>query len=119
MPLRPKQTRLRPPQDFEYDSESRKPRITARIVLPLNPYVSNVKLTLSDIPEEQEQSKLLIAGLLTNEVAAARIESFSIEYFCTNILDGGKKCKCGDFLDPFIELINRGGDYLKALKCVK
>lgn len=88
-------------------------------MLPLNPYASNVKLTLSDIPEEQLRSRLLIADLLTNEVAAARIESFTIEYFCPDITDDGKECNCCDPLDPFIELINRGGDYLKALKHVR
>jgi hypothetical protein len=88
-------------------------------MLPLNPYASDVKLTLSDIPKEQEQSKLLIAELLTNEAAAAAVESFSIEHFCTDSMYSGKECKCGDFLDPLIELINRGGGYLKALKRVK
>ena len=88
-------------------------------MLPLNPYVSNVRLTLSDIPVEQEQSKLLIADLLTNEVAAARIESFTIEYSCPGLRYSEEECKCGDFLDPLVELFDRGGDYLKALKHVK
>ena len=80
-----------PPQDFDGDYGSlRTTRIPAHTMLPLNPYVSNVKLKLSDIPEEQEPSKLLIADLLTNEVAAARIESFAIEYSCTGILGSGK-----------------------------
>lgn len=110
------------PSQLDFDGDPWSPRttgISARIMLPLNPYTSDVKLTLSDIPEEQEQSRLLIADLLTNEVAAARIESFSIEYLCTGMMYGGEECKCGDFLDLFVNLINRGGDYLKALKRVK
>lgn len=78
-----------------------------------------MKLTLSDLPEEQEQSKLLITDLLTNEVAAARIESFTLEYSCPGLGYSEEECKCGDFLDPLVELINRGGGYLKALKHVK
>jgi hypothetical protein len=43
-------------------------------MLPSNTHASNVKLRLSEIPEEQERAKLLIVELLTNEAAAARIE---------------------------------------------
>lgn len=89
-----------------------------QLMLPINPYASSVKLTLCDTPGEQEQAKLLIAELMTNEVAAAKIESFTIEYFCIEDEDG-RECKCGGLLGPFVELINRGGGYLKALKRVK
>lgn len=106
------------PLDLEVDDYPSR-RTTRVSLLPMNPYVSDVELTLSDIPEEQEQSKLLVSDLLTNEVAAARIESFSIDYSCFHITDGGGSCGCGDFLDPFIELINRGRGYLKVLKRVK
>jgi len=86
-------------------------------MLPINPYSPNVKLTLCNTPEEQEQSKLLVAELMTNDVAATRIESFDIVYFC--FMDDGIECGCGDLLGPFVELIDRGGGYLKALKHVK
>ena len=83
-------------------------------MLPINPYTPNVKLELCTSPEEQEQSKLLIAELMTNDVAAAKIEMFDVEYFCLYEDEGG--CGCGDLLSPFTELIDRGGSYLKALK---
>jgi hypothetical protein len=86
-------------------------------MLPINPYAPDVTLTLCNTPEEQEQSKLLIADLMTNEVAAARIESLNIEYLCP--MDDEKECRCGDLLNLLIELIDRGGGYLKALKHVK
>ena len=76
-----------------------------------------MKLTLCRTPEEQEQSKLLVAELMTNEVAAARIEAFSIAYFCAD--DDKRDCGCGDSLGPFVELTRRGGDYLKALEHVE
>ena len=85
-------------------------------MLPINPYTTDVRLTLCRTPEEQERSKLLIADLMTNEVAAARIESFNIEYFC---FDRKTDCGCGGLLDSFVELIGRGGDYLKVLGRVR
>ena len=93
------------------------PRTRARLMLPVNPYAKNVKLTLCGESEEQEQSKLLIAELTANEVAAANVEAFDIGYF--NCVDGGRDCRCGDTLGTFVELIDRGGSYLKALKRVK
>lgn len=84
-------------------------------MLPINPYISNVKFTLCGTPEQQEQSQLLVVELMTNEVAAAEIEAFSIEYYN----DGGKESGCGDLLGLFVELIDRGGGYLKILKHVK
>ena len=68
-----------------------------------------MKLKLCTSPEEQEQSKLLIAELMTNEVAAAEIEVFNVDE------DGGGY-GCGDLLSTLTELIGRGGSYLKALK---
>ena len=60
-------------------------------MFPINPYPPpSVKLTLSDT-EEQELSKPLIAEFMTNEVAAAKIESFTIEYF--RIIDGRRECR--------------------------
>ena len=59
----------------------------------------------------------MITELMTNEVAAANIESFNVEYFCH--MDYGRECECSDFLGPFVELVDRGGGYLKALKHVK
>ena len=76
-----------------------------------------MELLICETREEQKRSKLLIAELMTNEVAAARIESFNIEYFC-DIEDDGE-CRCSDLLGPFVGLIGRGGSYLKALKHVK
>jgi len=73
-----------------------------------------VKLKLCASPEEQEQSKLLIAELMTNDVAAAKIEMFDVEYFCVYKDEEG--CGCGGLLGPFTELIDRGGAYLKALR---
>lgn len=86
-------------------------------MFPINPYVSNVKLALCETPEEQKMSKLLIAELMTNEVAAAKIESFNIEYF--HVFSGGKECGGDDLVGPFVGLLNRGGSYLKALKHLK
>jgi hypothetical protein len=86
-------------------------------MLPINPYTTDVNLTLCNTPEEQERSKLLIADLVTNEVAAARIESFNIKYFCFD--HGETGCGCGDLTDSFAELISRGGDYLKVLGRVR
>lgn len=76
-----------------------------------------MKLNLCTTPEEQEQSRLLIAELMTNEVAAAKIEVFNVDYFCVVEEEGG--CGCGGSLRPFTELIDRGGGYLKALKQLK
>lgn len=107
-------------QEFDDDSWLRQTTgISARIFLPPNPYVSNVELVISNIPKEQEQSESLVAELLTNEVAAARIESFTIEYSCLDIMYGGEGWKCSDSLDTFMELINRGGEYFKALNHIK
>ena len=101
-------------QDFGFVGTHRK---RAQLMRPIHPYVSSVKLTLCDTPEEQEQSKLLIAELMTNEVAAAKIESFTIEYFC--IIDGVRESRSGDSLSLFVELIDRGGGYLQALNHIK
>lgn len=104
-------------QDFG-DSEFRRTHQTyVQLMLSIDPYASSVKLTLCNTPEEQEQSKLLIAELMTNEVAAAKIESFSIKYSCD--IENGRVCRCGDLLGPFVGLIDRGGGYLKALKHAK
>jgi len=92
-------------------------RTHAQLMLPIDPYASSVKLTLCATPEEQGHSKLLMAELMTNEVAAAKIESFTVEYF--DIIDGERECESDDLLDPFVELIDRGGDYLQALNHVK
>jgi len=86
-------------------------------MLPIDPYASSVKLALCGAPEEQGHSKLLMAELMTNEVAAAKIESFTVEYF--NIIDGGRECESDDLLGLFVELIDRGGGYLQALNHVK
>lgn len=83
-------------------------------MFPINPYISDVKLTLCTTHEQQEKSKLLIAELMTNEIAAAKIEAFSIEYF--RAYDDGEGYECGDSLGSFVELIDRGGGYLKTLK---
>jgi hypothetical protein len=94
------------------------PRTRAQLMLPVNPYAKDVKLTLCGEFEEQEQSKLLIAELTANEVAAANVEAFDIGYFnCVD--DNDRDCRCGDTLGSFVELIDRGGSYLKALKRVK
>jgi len=85
-----------------------------QLALPINPYTPNVKLKLCASPEEQEQSKLLIAELMTNDVAAGKIEMFDVEYFCVHEDEGG--CGCDGLQSPFTELIDRGGGYLKALK---
>jgi len=105
-------------QDFDDDlGFPRSSRTRVGLMLPINPYVSNVRLTLCGTPEEQEQSKLLIAELMTNEVAAAKTQAFGIQYFCS--YNNEKECKCDDLLGPFVELIDRGAGYLKALKGVK
>ena len=106
-------------QDLDYVlGVLRHPQTRAQFMLPVNPYAKNVKLTLCGAPEEQEQSRLLIAELMTNEVAAANVEAFDIGYFyCVDDDDGG--CGCGDMLGTFVELIDRGGSYLKALKRAK
>jgi len=83
-------------------------------MLPINPYVPNVKFTLCNTPEEQEQSTLLITELMTKDVAAARVESFNIKYFC--FMDDGRECRCGDLLGPFVKLIDRGGGLPKGLE---
>jgi hypothetical protein len=88
-----------------------------QLMLPMNPYVKDVELTLCGVSEEQEQSRLLIAELMANEVAAANIETLSIKYSC--IVRGGRDCRCSDSLGTFVELIDRGGSYLKALGHVK
>lgn len=98
-------------QDFDGKVQPR-----PQLMLPINPYTSDVKLPLCNAPDELEQSKLLISELMTNEVAAAKIEAFSIDSFCTSDRESG--CECSD-LGPFVELIDRGGGYLKALKRVK
>jgi len=85
-------------------------------MLPIDPYASSVKLTLCGTPKEQGHSKLLMAELMTNEVAAAKIESFTVEYFD---IDCGRECESDDFLGPFVELIDRGGGYLQALNHLK
>jgi hypothetical protein len=95
----------------------RHPQTRAQLVLPVKPYAKNVKLTLCGAPEEQEKSRLLIAELMTNEVAAANAETFNIKY--SSIVHGGRDCRCSDSLGTFVELIDRGGSYLKALKRVK
>lgn len=75
-----------------------------------------MELTLCDRPKEQDQSKLLIAELMTNEVAAAKIKGFSIKYYCDY---DENECGCADLLGSFVELVDRGGGYLKTLKHVK
>lgn len=94
------------------------PQLT-RSILPINPHASSVQLTLCNTYEgqEQEQSRLLIADLMTNEAAAANIESFIIEYFCAAY--DGEECECSDLLGPLVELIDRGGSHFKVLKQVK
>lgn len=91
-------------------------RTHAQLMLSIDPYASSVKLTLCGTPEEQEHSKLLMAEVMTNEVAAVKIESFTVEYFDT---DCGRECESDDLLGPFIELIDRGGGYLQALNHVE
>ena len=54
---------------------------------------------------------------MTNEVAAANIESLIIEYPCAAY--DGEECECSDLLGPLVELIDRGGSYFKVLKQVK
>jgi len=92
-------------------------QIRTQPMLPIDPYAPSVELTICNTPGEQEQSRLLITDLMTNEVAAAKIESFTIEYFC--VIGDGRECECGSLLDPLVGLINRGKGYLKALKRVK
>lgn len=107
-----------PPKDFDNTPGFREySRTPTQVVLPLNPYISDVKLTICDNPVEQEQSRLLIADLMTNEVAAARVESFTIECLCD--FDDDKECRCGGLLYLFTELIGRGESHLKALKRIK
>lgn len=53
---------------------------------------------------------------MTNEVAAAKIEGFSIEYCCDDV---EQECGCGDLVGSFLELIDRGKGYLRTLKRVK
>ena len=86
-------------------------------MLPTNPYVKDVELKLCGASEEQEQSRLLIAELMTNEVVAANMETFNIKYSC--IVRGGRDCRCSDSLGTSVELTDRGGSYLKALEHVK
>lgn len=71
-------------------------------------------ITFSPVPESNARTKKLIAELMANDVAAAGIEEFNLELECDHRAE--KSCKTGDALDDFIELINRGGDYLKLLK---
>lgn len=86
-------------------------------MLPMNLYASSVKLVLCDTPEEQELSKLLIVELMTNEVAAAKIESFIIEYFRS--IDDERESRSRNLLGPFVELVDHGGGYLLALNHIK
>ena len=60
----------------------------------------------------------MIAELMTNDVAAAKIEMFDVEYFCVyeDVYEDEGGCGCGDLLSPFTELIDRGPGYLKVLK---
>ena len=86
-------------------------------MLPINPYVKDGELKLCGASEEQEQSRLLIAELMTNEVVAANIETFNIKY--SRIVRGGRDRRCSDSLGTFVEFIDRGGSYLKVLEHVK
>ena len=54
---------------------------------------------------------------MTNEVAAAKIESFTIEYFCS--IDDERESRSNNLLGPFVELIDHGGGYLQALNHIK
>lgn len=83
-------------------------------LFPLNPFVSKVDVTFSPVPESNARTKKFIAELMTNGVAAARIEEFNLELECDHRT--GKTCKTGDALDDFIKLINRGSDHLRVLK---